>query len=61
MFDLNAFVADCQNAVVKDSSHMGIKGIVEKAVSSPSALIKVIGEPDKPGATPFFALRLSLS
>ena len=54
MFNLDAFVADCQNAVMKDSNHLEVKDIVEKAVSTPSALIKVIGEPDKPGATPIF-------
>ena len=55
MFDLEAFVENCKTAVEVDHSHLGIKDIVESAVSDPDKLIKAIGEPTKPGATPIYS------
>ena len=55
MFDLEAFVENCKTAVEADHSHLGIKDIVESAVSDPDKLIKAIGEPTKPGATAIYS------
>ena len=45
MFNLDAFIESCKSAVAEGNKHLGIKEIVEKAVSDPNSLIKAIGEP----------------
>ena len=55
MFNLDAFIESCKLAVAEGNKHLGIKEIVEKAVSDPNSLIKAIGEPSKAGATPIYS------
>ena len=47
MFNLDAFIESCKSAVAEGNKHLGIKEIVEKAVSDPNSLMKAIGEPSK--------------
>ena len=54
MFDMERFVEDCKAAVKADSSHMGVKGLVDKAVSDPNGLMQTIGEPTRAGAFPIY-------
>jgi predicted metal-dependent enzyme (double-stranded beta helix superfamily) len=49
MFDTQQFIADCEAAVAEDSSHIGVREIVERAVSDPTSVLKGLGEPDKSG------------
>jgi predicted metal-dependent enzyme (double-stranded beta helix superfamily) len=55
MFNLDAFIESCKSAVAEGNKHLGIKEIVEKAVSDPNSLMKEIGEPIKAGATPIYS------
>ena len=49
MFDLDRFVEDCLKAVKDSSPEMATKAVVAKAVEDPSALMSVLGEPEKAG------------
>ena len=48
MFDLDQFIADLR-ATLTEKSRKAMKEVVERAVSNPVALLRAIGEPDKPG------------
>ena len=48
MFDLDQFIADLR-ATLPDRSRQPMKEVVARAVSDPAALMRVIGEPEKPG------------
>ena len=50
MFDTQQFIADCEAAVAADSSHVGVREIVARAVSDPADVLKELGEPDASGA-----------
>ncbi len=54
MFQLDGFIDDCKTMIQKDASHVGIKDIVERAVSDPKSLMKAIGDPQKAGATAIY-------
>ena len=49
MFDTEQFIADCEAAVAADSSHVGVRDIVARAVSDPAAVLKGLGEPKAAG------------
>lgn len=49
MFDKERFIEDCRAALKEKNAHGAIKELVEKAVSDPAALMRVIGEPAKGG------------
>ena len=49
MFDIDGFIADLR-AALPDRSRQGLREIVARAVADPPALLKALGEPDKPGA-----------
>jgi len=54
MFDLDRFIADCRNAIAKDSSHKFVREVVARAVSDPTAILKSIGEPTRAEIKPLF-------
>jgi predicted metal-dependent enzyme (double-stranded beta helix superfamily) len=45
MFDLDQFIADCHSALAADKSHKCVREVVARAVSSPTAVLKGLGEP----------------
>jgi predicted metal-dependent enzyme (double-stranded beta helix superfamily) len=47
MFDLDQFVADCRAARAADGSSRTICEVVRRAVSDPTGLLRVLGEPDR--------------
>jgi predicted metal-dependent enzyme (double-stranded beta helix superfamily) len=49
VFDLDRFIADCQAAVVADSSHRAVREVVARAVADPSAVLTGLGEPTHAG------------
>jgi predicted metal-dependent enzyme (double-stranded beta helix superfamily) len=49
MFDLERFIADCQDAIRKDGSHKAVQEVVARAVSDPAAVLKELGEPRSGG------------
>lgn len=48
-FELDAFVEECRGAIAGPNAHKGVREIVGRAVSDPSAMIKRLGEPDAGG------------
>jgi len=54
MFDGDRFVDDCKSAVAQDPTHKSVRGLIERAVSDPGALMNAIGEPAKAGVTPIY-------
>ena len=52
MFDIDAFIADCIEAVENDSTHKTAAEIMRRAMSDPSAVLAALGEPSEPGITP---------
>ena len=48
MFDLDQFIADLR-ATLPERSRQPMKDVVARAVSDPAALMRAIGEPEKPG------------
>ena len=48
MFDLDQFIADLR-ASLPEKSRQPMKEVMARAVSDPSALMRAIGEPEKPG------------
>jgi predicted metal-dependent enzyme (double-stranded beta helix superfamily) len=49
MFDKTRFIEDCRAALKESNAHAAIRELVEKAVSDPAQLLKVIGEPKRGG------------
>jgi predicted metal-dependent enzyme (double-stranded beta helix superfamily) len=49
MFDLDQFVTDCRSARAADRSSKTIGEVVKRAVSDPSGLLRVLGEPGRAG------------
>lgn len=49
MFDLDQFVADCRLANAEDRSSESICEVVRRAVSDPTAMLKVLDEPRRAG------------
>ncbi len=45
MFDVEQFVADCRAALAQDHSFAAVREVVARAVSTPSAVVKSLGEP----------------
>jgi hypothetical protein len=45
MFDLDQFIADCRNALTADKSHKLVRDVVARAVSDPTAVLKVWASP----------------
>ena len=54
MFNLGNFIEDCKVSISNDQSHLGIKELVESAVSSPGDLIAALGPLEKAGATTMY-------
>jgi predicted metal-dependent enzyme (double-stranded beta helix superfamily) len=49
MFDLDRFVTDCRAALATDRPQRMVRDVVARAVSDPAGIMKVLGEPDRPG------------
>jgi len=47
MFDLNRFIEDCRAAVAEDPSHKAVREVVARAVSTPTEVLKAVGEPKR--------------
>jgi len=54
MFKLGNFIEDCKVSVSNDQLHLGIKELVESAVSIPGDLIAALGPLEKAGATTIY-------
>ncbi len=54
MFELERFIADCRDAVGADPSHRGVREVVARAVSDPSAVLAGLGEPARAGVDPLY-------
>src|SRR5215510_3294446 len=48
MFDLDQFIADCR-AALPEKSTRDMSDVVRRAVSEPAAVLKALGEPERPG------------
>jgi len=46
-FDLQQFISDCKTAIREDASHAGVRQVIERAVSDPSAVLRALGEPQR--------------
>lgn len=51
MFDLDAFVADCREAVLTDSTHKSAHEIMKRAFTTPEAVMAAVGKPEAGGIT----------
>ena len=49
MFDLDCFIADCKAALHAGGAQKAIRELMREAVSDPSRVTKVLGEPSKAG------------
>jgi predicted metal-dependent enzyme (double-stranded beta helix superfamily) len=49
MFDTGKFIEDCRGAVAENDSHKAVRELVARAVSNPTGLEKVLGEPEHAG------------
>ena len=49
MFDLDRFIADCQDALATGGTTKALRPVVARAVSDPGALIAALGEPQAAG------------
>jgi predicted metal-dependent enzyme (double-stranded beta helix superfamily) len=47
MFELERFIGDCRAAVAEDPSHKAVREVLARAVASPAAVIKSLGEPKR--------------
>ena len=47
MFEIERFTADCHAAMQGTDSMLGVREIVAEAVSDPTGLLKVLGEPER--------------
>jgi hypothetical protein len=47
MFDTERFVADCRAAFAEDPTHKAVREVLASAVSSPTAVLKGLGEPTR--------------
>lgn len=54
MFQTDAFINACQQARQEDDSHLAMRGVVERAVDSPSSVLKALGEPTRAGVFKLF-------
>ena len=54
MFDLDQFIAECEEAVKETDSHMAVKELVGRAVSNPDDVLKGLGEPSEAGVNKLF-------
>lgn len=54
MFNLDHFVADCRDAVRRETSHKAVEALVARAVEDPAALMAAIGEPTQSGIVPIY-------
>ena len=54
MFDLDRFIADCRDAVGAAPSHKGVRELLARAVSDPSAVLTGLGEPAHAGVDPLY-------
>jgi len=54
MFEKERFIEDCRAALKESNAHAAIRELVAKAVSDPTQLLKVIGEPTRGGVETFY-------
>jgi len=47
MFDVDQFIFDCKDALRRDQSQTSVREVVARAVASPAALLRALGEPQK--------------
>jgi predicted metal-dependent enzyme (double-stranded beta helix superfamily) len=52
MLEVERFVDDCRNALVRDGSHGAVREIVARTVSDPSSVLGALGEPQRAGIYP---------
>jgi len=45
MFEAERFVADCRAAFAEDRTHKGVREVLARAVSDPTAVLRGLGEP----------------
>jgi len=53
-FDLDQFIADCQQAVRDDPSHKFVREVVARAVANPNEVLKNVGEPTQGAMVPLY-------
>src|SRR5215470_7638258 len=46
-FDLQQFISDCQTAIREDASHAYVRQVIERAVSDPAAVLRMLGKPQR--------------
>ena len=49
MFDVDQFIADCREAVIKDPTHKSVHEIVAEAVADHASVLAALGEPKRAG------------
>ena len=47
MFDVDQFIADCREAVIKDPTHKSVHEIVAEAVADHASVLAALGEPKR--------------
>ena len=47
MFETEQFVADCRGAFAHDPTHKGVREVLARAMSEPTAVLKEFGEPKR--------------
>ena len=54
VFETEQFVADCCAAFAQDPTHKGVREVLARAISNPTAVLKVFGEPQRAEIQKFF-------
>ena len=54
MFEKERFVEDCRAALKESNVHAAIRELVEKAVSDPAQVMRVLGEPTRAGVNKIY-------
>jgi len=55
MFEKERFIEDCRAALKEDDTHSAIRELVTAAVTTPSEVIRALGQPKRAGSRPFTA------
>ncbi len=54
MFDKDSFVSQCKNALTETDDHTAVRGLVERAVSDPSSVLRELGDPTRAGVNKLY-------
>ncbi|HJQ59104.1 MAG TPA: hypothetical protein VJ890_19520 [Vineibacter sp.] len=49
MFDVQRFIDECRAAIAADKTHRHVRDVVARAVADPAAVLRGLGEPERPG------------